>query len=672
MTRKFLAVLLLLSVLLQIGTYAVQASPEEAPAKATTTPTPPNTVVTSRKDYKITDGVTESHIVYNDASGENQISAFMMTVAPDAPVTFKASYTGYYAKGSTAESRAESCADLPWALSRPTAQAAAYEATTGEKVLFATNADFYNVTTYRPLGYMVMEGNILQTFGQSRKQPYFAVLKDGSFAIRDYGEPLGDVSEAVSGCWMVRDGKNVTDTYYHSNSYVTTRQPMNAIGITADGTLITFVADGRQAPYSVGLLLHDLAELFVSMGCVNAIDLDGGGSATFASVHEGESKMVVRNSPSDGSERAIANALLMVATKGCRHDYSKNYRANADGTHSVTCALCDDSIVTAHVYTNGACACGIAEPPQSTLYFDFGNQDADRHRYQSAAYGYANFDSAPSNPWTMASAWATAHNGDRRTCYTIDNAEGVLSADVTEEGNGPWIGPTNAYGIFPWFLETSYESFPLHFIPKDAEYFQVRFKLKGCEAVEDKTPYALLHYYYLSEGQQLSATDIRMEFRMEEDVYQTFTLPLPDKFRSADMVNGFVLRFQNMISTNGGQVVLDYLYFGPEETLPSNRQLYFDFAGEQERYDTKTYGGQNFDEASAWQGTYLSYSNRESVQVDTKEGTATYTKSADNTYSYAYLMSKANLWYDPTDAEVCRCVSSSPTLRLRAVRRVFP
>ncbi len=657
MTKKLLSFLLLAAIVLQlavIATPVAQASVEDVIVTNSATATPPNTVVTTRKDYKITDGVTESHIVYNDASGENQISAFMMTVAPDAQVTFKASYSGYYNPGSTAESRAKGCGEIPWALSRPTAQAAAYEAATGEKVLFATNADFYDVKTFQPLGYVVMEGNVLQTYGKVRKQPYFAVLKDGSFAIRDFGTPLGDVSEAVSGCWLVRDGKNVTDTYYHSLSYVNTRQPMNAIGITADGTLITFVADGRQAPYSVGLVVHDLAELFVSMGCINAIDLDGGGSATFASVHEGSNKLVVRNSPSDGSERAIANALLMVAADRCKHDYSRNYQPKADGTHGVSCALCNKTIVDSHKYKNGVCVCGVAESSGSCLYFDFGNQDADRYRYQSDAYQHVNFDMAPSNPWSGGSAWATAHNGEYRNHFSIDNDEGVLRADVTEDGNGPWIAPTNAYGVFPWFVDTAYGYFPLQYIPREAEYFQIRFKLTGCEAVADKSPYALIQYYYVTEGTQSSATDIRMECTLQDDGYQTYTIPLPEKFTSADVINGFALRFYNILSTSGGQVAIDYIYFGPEETLPSNKQLFFDFTGTQaaqERYNAKTYGMQNFDDASAWQGTYLTSTKKDGVQVDKSEGTVTLSKSADNAYSYSYLMTKPNLWFDPTDAE---------------------
>ena len=90
--------------------------------------------------------------------------------------------------------------------------------------------------------------------------------------------------------------------------------PRNSIGVKRDGSVVTIMVDGRQSPYSVGMSIHDLADLMVSQGVDRAIYLDGGGSAMVASKHEGTDELVIRNRPSDGSERSDSSCLLLVST----------------------------------------------------------------------------------------------------------------------------------------------------------------------------------------------------------------------------------------------------------------------------------------------------------------------------------------------------------------------
>lgn len=304
--KRIICLLLTLAMLAALVP-AVFAARENEERKITP---PSGKYLISQTDYQITNGVTESNILLNDASGNNQIAAFMTTVAPNAKVTFKASYKGYYTKGSTPASRADAAKNLTWGMQKTTDQAKAYEEATGEKVIFATNGDYYNMQTLQPLGYLIMEGNVVQTSNGSIQEPYFAVLKDGTFAIRDYGTDTSDVLEAISGpFFIIRNGQVVADPNDHD------RNPRNCIALKADGTLVTVVADGRQAPYSVGMSYYELAEFLLNEGCVDAIYLDGGGSATYASVREGTTDLVVRNSPSDGPERTVASTLLMVSTE---------------------------------------------------------------------------------------------------------------------------------------------------------------------------------------------------------------------------------------------------------------------------------------------------------------------------------------------------------------------
>ena len=65
------------------------------------------------------------------------------------------------------------------------------------------------------------------------------------------------------------------------------------------------VVDGRQQA-SIGATLTEFAELFVKYGAKEAVNFDGGGSSEL--VIGGE----IQNSPSDGSERAVGSALIVV------------------------------------------------------------------------------------------------------------------------------------------------------------------------------------------------------------------------------------------------------------------------------------------------------------------------------------------------------------------------
>ena len=266
-----------------------------------------NKIVVGQTDYTLVDGVTESDIFLNTREGNAQIAGFMTTIAPGAKATFKASYNGYYTEGSTPASRKDKAASLTWSMEKTTQQAANYTKATGGNVIMATNGDFFNMQTAQPLGYLIMEGNVVQKNNGIANEPYFAVLKDGTFAIRDAGVDCSDVEEAISGpFYLVKDGQ----VQYNGGDLI----PVNSIGIKADGTVVTFMADGRQSPYSVGMTIDELAEFMAAQGVVNAIYLDGGGSATMASKREGTTELKIRNRPSDGVERTVSSALLLVST----------------------------------------------------------------------------------------------------------------------------------------------------------------------------------------------------------------------------------------------------------------------------------------------------------------------------------------------------------------------
>ena len=90
------------------------------------------------------------------------------------------------------------------------------------------------------------------------------------------------------------------------------RHPRTMVGVREDGTIIFTTIDGRQISKGYyGASPVEQAALMQYYGCVQAYNLDGGGSTTIIIRQNG--KFVVKNSPSDGNERSDGNCILIVA-----------------------------------------------------------------------------------------------------------------------------------------------------------------------------------------------------------------------------------------------------------------------------------------------------------------------------------------------------------------------
>jgi hypothetical protein len=107
------------------------------------------------------------------------------------------------------------------------------------------------------------------------------------------------------GPYLLRRGNIIVDAEQEGfkEDFYGKRHPRTAIGRTAAGDIWLVVVDGRQS-CSIGATLDEMAQIMEHFGCTDAINLDGGGSSTFNLFG------LTVNRPSEGSERAIANALL--------------------------------------------------------------------------------------------------------------------------------------------------------------------------------------------------------------------------------------------------------------------------------------------------------------------------------------------------------------------------
>ena len=104
---------------------------------------------------------------------------------------------------------------------------------------------------------------------------------------------------------LVADGKVhvATDEEVFFGSAIPYTHPRTAAGITADGTLLLLLVDGRQRE-SRGVRLKELAEILVGIGAAEALNLDGGGSSSL--VVNGK---LLNNPVGRGKEREVMTAV---------------------------------------------------------------------------------------------------------------------------------------------------------------------------------------------------------------------------------------------------------------------------------------------------------------------------------------------------------------------------
>lgn len=181
-----------------------------------------------------------------------------------------------------------------------------------EKVLAGINADFFNMQTGEPVSMSIHDGKTLKdTLITDRG--FVGVKRNGKVIIGDarkYLQKKKRLTEVLGGAQLLVENGHILPQA--NSGFSTIRHPRTALGIVSKRKVIFVVVDGRQPEYSNGMPLHELAVLMKSLGARTAINLDGGGSSTLISA-DGHGDWKVRNKPSGGIQRNVANAWVLVA-----------------------------------------------------------------------------------------------------------------------------------------------------------------------------------------------------------------------------------------------------------------------------------------------------------------------------------------------------------------------
>ncbi len=114
-----------------------------------------------------------------------------------------------------------------------------------------------------------------------------------------------NVKHIISGGpYLVKNGEVFVDMTAQKLASIGGRNPRTAVGYTSDNNLIFVTADGREGS-SIGMTLMELARFMQSLGCIGAINLDGGGST----VMYVDGKVV--NKPQVKGGIPLSNALVL-------------------------------------------------------------------------------------------------------------------------------------------------------------------------------------------------------------------------------------------------------------------------------------------------------------------------------------------------------------------------
>lgn len=263
----------------------------------------------SEKKYAVTPDVTEYEWILNNASLTQQMMGHVMEIKVGKDST--ASVAVGYGDDDIETIKT----GRNWAMTETTKQAQSMQTRRNTNVVGAINAGGYDMSNGRPSGAFIMSGTVInEPTGTT-----FWIDKDGNAHITSAQEcnaalAAGNVLEAVASF-----GDIFENGHARSGLDNTTRASRTAIGIKADGTVVMLMVDGRQAPYSVGMTMAEVGAAMEALGCVQAVNLDGGGSSTFATQREGESEnntsagLTLRCRPSDGYERKVSNTIMVLS-----------------------------------------------------------------------------------------------------------------------------------------------------------------------------------------------------------------------------------------------------------------------------------------------------------------------------------------------------------------------
>ena len=178
--------------------------------------------------------------------------------------------------------------------------------------IVAINGDFYG---FRDYGYVIRNGVLYRSNYKNDMEQVFAIYDDGrceTFFSKDISAQQlmdnGVIQMLSFGPALVENGVvTVQESDPDDLETIAGRNPRTAIGMIEPLHYVFVVVDGRSKE-SAGYTFYELANVMLDYGCIEAYNLDGGGSSTL--YFNGK----VINTPTDGitvGEREVSDIVYI-------------------------------------------------------------------------------------------------------------------------------------------------------------------------------------------------------------------------------------------------------------------------------------------------------------------------------------------------------------------------
>lgn len=256
--------------------------------------------------------------------------------------------------------------------------------------------------------------------------------------LREDGEAYENLLMGLGGGpTLVKDGEvRITyneEVFFGSGVELTDRRPRTAVGYTSENKLIMFIAEGGLITSS-GATLQQVAEIMISLGAVEAMNLDGGGSTTMAVNGE------LFNRPSGGTfQRAVPSILAVVPSDSLK----------IPGTDPMEGTLILDTEMENVSFSSGGEGWGETANP--------GYYGESRARISLIGDGSRFVTYKPdlvAGEYEVFGWWVASSNRAPDTPYTLFHSEGSTTVRVNQQQNdASWV----SIGTYE-FLGTSADS----------------------------------------------------------------------------------------------------------------------------------------------------------------------------------------------------------------------
>jgi exopolysaccharide biosynthesis protein len=178
-----------------------------------------------------------------------------------------------------------------------------------KNIVTKINCGFFNFDgSAEHLGLFVDEGKYY--LSENNTFIDFIYYKDGHTEIKtlptlsEVSYVQGNAYWAIGTSWSLIINGHINMINAEKINHSLQRHPRTLIGQKRNGNFVLVVVQGRNSN-NTGITAQESAELMMKLGCINAVNLDGGASSEMIVNNQ------IMNNPTDGLERKIGSAIIV-------------------------------------------------------------------------------------------------------------------------------------------------------------------------------------------------------------------------------------------------------------------------------------------------------------------------------------------------------------------------